>query len=344
MSNLAKRSGDLASLLQQMKPALAQALPRHISADRIARIALTALRSNPQLGRCTPESFFGSLLQATQLGLEVNTPLGHAYLIPYKDVATLVIGYRGMLDLARRSGMVKVIYAHAVREGDEFYRELGLEPKLVHKPAEKRGDITHVYAVARLADGEPVFSVLTVADVERYRARSRAAQNGPWVTDYEPMALKTAVRRLFPWLPVSAEIARATAVDEADERAVRQVEAFSPEVQEALAVLPVATETPATAAEAPVPTEQEGRRIKMTGKSKAKAEPPKSETVPEVHAGALHDMLCEIDKAWAAEEEPFTRIDSWTPEQRHEAYEWAHAVLNDGSFAIQAKRPPHTII
>lgn len=263
MSDLVKRSGELTSLLEKMKPAIAQALPKHVSAERIARIALTAVRSNPKLAECTPQSFLGSLLQASQLGLEVNTPLGQAYLIPYKDICTLVVGYQGMLDLARRSGMVKAIYAHAVREADEFDYELGLEPKLSHKPAEgDRGDLTHVYAVARLTGGEPIFTVLTRAEVERFRARSRAKDSGPWVTDYEAMALKTAIRRIFKWLPKSAEMSMAAAVDEADDMTRQQAEAFSPEVALALGA---AADEQAAPSPAPEGT-PDGRRIKLGAK------------------------------------------------------------------------------
>lgn len=279
MSDLVKRSGELTHLLEKMKPAIAQALPKHVSAERIARIALTAIRSNPKLAECTPQSFLGSLLQASQLGLEVNTPLGQAYLIPYKDVCTLVVGYQGMLDLARRSGMVKAIYAHAVREADEFDYELGLEPKLQHKPAEgDRGDLTHVYAVARLTGGEPIFTVLTRAEVERFRARSRAKDSGPWVTDYEAMALKTAIRRIFKWLPKSAEMSVAAAIDEADDLSRQQAEAFSPEVA---LVLGAASDDQPTPSPAPEGT-PDGRRIKLGAK---KSDEKPSEPPPERQPG-----------------------------------------------------------
>jgi recombination protein RecT len=270
MSDLVKRGGELSALLEKMRPAIAQALPKHISPDRIARIALTAIRSNPKLAECSPQSFLGSLLQASQLGLEVNTPLGQAYLIPYGNVCTLVVGYQGMMDLGRRSGMVKAIYAHAVRENDEFNYELGLEPKLKHIPAEgDRGKLTHVYAVARLTDGEPIFTVLTVAEVELYRSRSRAANNGPWVTDYEAMALKTAVRRIFKWLPKSAEMALAASLDEADDTARHPSEAFSPEITN---ILGAGSDEPAPSP-APEGT-PDGRRVSMRTQKPNGARPP----------------------------------------------------------------------
>lgn len=276
MSDLVKRSGELNALLEKMKPAIAQALPKHISPERIARIALTAVRSNPNLALCTPQSFLGSLLQASQLGLEVNTPLGQAYLIPYKDICTLVVGYQGMLDLARRSGMVKAIYAHAVREKDDFDYELGLEPKLHHKPIEgERGELTHVYAVARLTGGEPIFTVLTRAEVEKFRSRSRASNNGPWVTDYEAMALKTAIRRIFKWLPKSAEMSIAAAVDEADDMTRQQTEAFSPEVVGILGMVDDQPAPPAVPEGTP-----EGRRISMKGKPSPAKTPPAEQQDP----------------------------------------------------------------
>lgn len=234
------RGSDLQSLLQRMTPEIARALPKHVNADRMARIALTALRTTPKLTQCTPESFLGCIVQAAQLGLEVNTPLGHAYLLPFEDrrnkrvLCQLIIGYQGMLDLARRSGMVKSIYAFPVYEGDLFEWELGLDPTIRHKPSDRDnregGKLTHVYAVAKLTAGEPIFTVLSRSEIERYRGRSRAAGSGPWVSDFEAMALKTAIRRLFRWLPKSAEMARAEAFDEAPELGNKQLAAADPEV------------------------------------------------------------------------------------------------------------------
>jgi recombination protein RecT len=232
-----KQDNSLMGLLQKMGPELAKAVPKHVDPDRMARIALTALRGNRNLQECTPGSFLGSVMSAAQLGLEPNTPLGHCYLIPYKRECTLQIGYRGMMDIARRSGQVTAIYAHPVYEGDDFRVELGLSQNVHHIPSgeanREEKPLTHVYAVAKLKGGEPVFVVLTKAQVDKYRKRSRASGSGPWVTDYEAMALKTAIRRLFTWLPQSAEMARAVAVDESPEIG-RQSDGWDPQVQEAL--------------------------------------------------------------------------------------------------------------
>lgn len=219
---------SLVALVQTLTPEIARALPSHVKPDRMARIVTTALRTIPKLADTTPASFLGCVIQCAQLGLEPCTPLGHAYLIPFQNrklnslECTLIIGYRGMIELARRSGQVSNVYAYDVREGDDFRFQLGTKRMVHHIPSDdperERRPTTHVYAVAAIKGGEPEFQVLTRAQVEARRARSRAAKAGPWVTDWTPMALKTAVRALAPWMPQSAEFARAVALDEAADR------------------------------------------------------------------------------------------------------------------------------
>ena len=193
---VARPEGDrdkLLHLVQRMAPAIAKALPRHVSPDRMSRIVTTALRTTPKLAECTPASFLGCVMQLAQLGLEPNTPLGHAYLIPRVNrkqgftYCTQIIGYQGMIDIARRSGMVSNVYAYAVREGDEFAYQLGTERSVRHVPSEERGreerKLTHVYAVAKYASGgDPDFIVLTQEKIEARRKRS-SASSGPWATD-----------------------------------------------------------------------------------------------------------------------------------------------------------------
>jgi recombination protein RecT len=228
MSNVIQRSANgttLATLLQRQKSAIEAALPRHLSADRMLRIALTEIRKNPDLASCEPMSFLGSVVQAAQLGLEPGSALGHAYLVPFFNRQTerrevqLIVGYRGMLDLARRSGQIVSLSVHAVLEGDEFEFELGLEEKLKHAPAKERVSkdrrLTAVYAIARLKDGGHQLEVMTREEVEAIRKRSKSSESGPWKTDFDEMAKKTVIRRLFKYLPVSVEIQRAVALDEA---------------------------------------------------------------------------------------------------------------------------------
>ncbi|WP_252356488.1 recombination protein RecT, partial [Escherichia coli] len=187
------------------------------------RIATTEIRKVPALGNCDTMSFVSAIVQCSQLGLEPGSALGHAYLLPFgnkneksgKKNVQLIIGYRGMIDLARRSGQIASLSARVVREGDEFSFEFGLDEKLIHRPGENEdAPVTHVYAVARLKDGGTQFEVMTRKQIELVRSQSKAGNNGPWVTHWEEMAKKTAIRRLFKYLPVSIEIQRAVSMDE----------------------------------------------------------------------------------------------------------------------------------
>lgn len=243
MSNEIEKRDEQQSLLLRMltspgmKAEIARALPKHVTPERMARVALTALRSTRGLDQCTPASFLACIMQASQLGLEVNTPLGHAYLIPYKGQCTLILGYQGMMDLAWRSDRVGTIRSVPVFADDVFSYEEGLAPTLVHRPKlDGRHDpelLRYVYAVATIkGSDERVFVVLTKADVERARSRSMASSKGPWVTDYVAMAQKTAIRRLYKLLPKSIEMARASALDEAPEIGISQT--FDPAIHDAL--------------------------------------------------------------------------------------------------------------
>src|SRR5690554_309488 len=211
---VAQRQGNLTTLIDKMRPRIARALPRHMAPARLARVVMTVLRQTPRLGQCTPESFLGALMTCAQLGLEPG-PLGHAYLVPYGREVTFVPGYRGLVELARRSGQVQSVQARIVRDGDEFDYEFGLEPKLRHRPtADADKPVTHAYAVLRLKDGGVDFDVMTRAEIDAIRKRSRAANNGPWVTDYAEMAKKTVLRRLLKTAPMSVEYQQAVANDE----------------------------------------------------------------------------------------------------------------------------------
>lgn len=209
-------------LIRAQEKAIQIALPRHMTEERFTRTVITEVRRNPALLKCDPMSLLASIMLSAQLGLELG-PLGHAYLVPYKREVTFIIGYQGMVDLARRSGQVSSIQAFAVHEGDDFHYQLGLNPDIHHIPASgDSGELTHVYAVAKYKDGGFNFVVLTREDVEKYRARSAAGKNGsgPWGTDYEAMALKTAIRRLWRWLPRSPEMLRAATADETAPREI----------------------------------------------------------------------------------------------------------------------------
>lgn len=223
---------DLAHILTS--PAtLAQikaALPKHMTAERMARVALTETRKTPALGKCDPRTFIGAVIQLSQLGLEPGGALGHAYLIPFGNTkqgttdVQIIIGYRGMIDLARRSGQIASIQAVIVRDGDDFDVEFGLTPGLKHRPLfDDDKPMTFVYAVAVFKDGGRQFEVMTRGQVEKVRKQSRASSSGPWVTHFEEMAKKTVIRRLFKYLPVSIELQRAVVLDERGDAGLSQV-------------------------------------------------------------------------------------------------------------------------
>lgn len=204
------------------------ALPKTMTADRMARIVLTECRRNPALLDTNKESFLGAILQCAQLGLEPGSALGHCYLIPFgngrakdgKPNCQLIIGYRGMIELARRSGQIVSICAYTVHDKDDFSWQLGLDPLIHHVPSPDadRGAMTYVYAVAKLKDGGVQFEVMSRAEVESVRNQSKAGKSGPWVSHFEEMAKKTVIRRLFKYLPVSIEAARAAEIDERSDR------------------------------------------------------------------------------------------------------------------------------
>lgn len=239
----AKEPASIAHLLSSPKVQLQlkAALPRHMTAERMARIATTEMRKVPKLAQCDPMSFLGAVIQCAQLGLEPGNALGHAYILPFdkrekvgnqwrtvRTEAQVIIGYRGMIDLARRSGQIVSIDARAVYDGDKFDCVLGLDAKIEHQPDwqnSNRADaskLRFVYAVAKLKDGGVQFDVMSRAEVEGIRARSKAANDGPWVTDFAAMAVKTVVRRLFKFLPVSIEMQTAVGLDEMAEHGMSQ--------------------------------------------------------------------------------------------------------------------------
>lgn len=207
-------------MIEQQKAQIARALPKTMTAERFARIVWTVVRGNKRLLECEPGSLMGAVMLAAQLGLEPG-PLGHAYFVPFRDKGTpkvnFIIGYKGYIDLFRRSGLMSSIEAREVRSNDFFDYQFGLgeDRFLRHKPAEgDRGEPTHYYGIANFTDGGDYFDVLTVADVAEYRKLSKASKNGPWADHYSAMARKTVIRRMAPFLPLSAEAARAIEVDE----------------------------------------------------------------------------------------------------------------------------------
>lgn len=206
-------------LFEQMKPAIAQAIPKHLTPDRLLRIATTSIRTNPKLKVCSPESLLGAVMQCAQLGLEPSI-LGHAYLIPYKnkgvDECQFQIGYKGLIELARRTGQISSIMAQAVHQNDEFEYEYGINEKLRHVPADgDRGPVVKYYSYAKFKDGGYSFMVMSRQDIVIHRDKFSKAKNfGPWVDHFDEMAKKTVLKSLMKYMPISVEFQRAVDQDE----------------------------------------------------------------------------------------------------------------------------------
>jgi len=212
----------------QFKQAVAAALPAHLKPDRFIRIALTAMTRTPKLAQCERSSFFQCLLTLSQYGLEPDGRRAH--LIPYENrkkgiiECQLIVDWKGLSELVYRSGLVSVLHADVVREGDIFDYSMGtLKAHVPHflrtdagKPKEP-GEVIAAYATATMKDGSSKTEVMSSEDIEGIRKRSRAGESGPWVTDRNEMRKKTVFRRLSKWLPLSPELHE---VAEADDDAI----------------------------------------------------------------------------------------------------------------------------
>ena len=225
----------LHTLLEKRKGEIQKALPSTVSLDRFMRVALTALDKTPNLYKCSESSFYGAIMLCAQIGLEPNTPLGLAHLVPYNNTnkakalgvdkyfeCNFQIGYPGMLELAYRTGKYALIQAHEAYENDELDFALGLEPYLKHKPTpSNRGKLTHVYAIYHLKDGGKAFSIASVAEIKEHAKRFSKTYNskldafsGPWGTDFGSMAKKTMLLNLLKYAPKSVELAVIQSSDE----------------------------------------------------------------------------------------------------------------------------------
>lgn len=209
----------IVAALDQRLPAIADMLGDAAAANRFKRVVIQAVIKNPDLMNCSPNSIVDAVMDSAAIGIEPTGTLGGAYLVPYGRKATLIVGYRGLIELARRSGEIDSIEAHVVREGDEFEYEYGTNAHVRHVPqldAPADRPLTYVYGVARLRGGAVQFEVMTRAQVDAIRSRSASGRSGPWATDYDEMARKTVVRRLVKYLPIAVEARDVIERDDAD--------------------------------------------------------------------------------------------------------------------------------
>ena len=206
---------NVRGLIEARKDEIASALPNMVDAGRYVRVVYTSLAATPKLLNCDQSTLIGSIMEAAQLGLMTDGVIGEAYLVPYGSKCQLIVGYKGLLQLARRSGEIESVECRAVHANDWFKFGYGLSPKLDHTPAEgERGDLTHVYCVVRIKGGGVQWEVMSLDDVNKIRAQSKASNAGPWVSHYEAMALKTVLRRTLKLCPMATEVARVVAAEE----------------------------------------------------------------------------------------------------------------------------------
>lgn len=208
-------------MIKAMEPEIKKALPSVITPERFTRIALSATSNNPELTQCTPISFISALLNAAQLGLEPNTPLGQAYLIPYKNKGKLEcqfqIGYKGLIDLAYRNGDMQTIQAHTVYSNDEFDFSYGLNGTLVHKPAkENRGEPVYFYGFFKTTNGGYSYNVMSKENMDEYAknySKAFGSSFSPWKTNYKSMAKKTVLKQALKYAPTKTDLARCLTTD-----------------------------------------------------------------------------------------------------------------------------------
>lgn len=216
------RNMPIADMIKALEPEIARALPSVITPERFTRMALNALNNTPKLAECTQMSFLGALMNAAQLGLEPNTPLGQAYLLPFRNKGVLEcqfqIGYKGLLDLVYRNELVQTVQAQVVYENDEFSYSLGLNAELNHIPSMgERGEPVAFYALFKLQNGGYGFEVMSKIEMDNFAStysKAISSAYSPWKTNYEDMAKKTVIKKVLKYAPIKTDFQRALSNDE----------------------------------------------------------------------------------------------------------------------------------
>lgn len=245
---------SVGKLLEQYKAQFESALPKHMRIEHFMRCAMTYIKKNPTVGKCTAVSICKSLMDAAQLGLAPDGLLGSAYLVPFNNkvkdegggehwemTCQLIPGYRGMIDLARRSGQILDIQARPVLKGEDFNLDWGRPQPLSHQPdldanpAEDQGkNVRGVYAIAFYRDGSQHIEYMSRAEIEGIQRRSKANSKGfsPWQSDWVEMARKTVVKRLAKYLPLSPELSRAIEIDNDAGEIIKDADVVMPQPEE----------------------------------------------------------------------------------------------------------------
>ncbi|MFT8330277.1 recombinase RecT [Bifidobacterium psychraerophilum] len=223
----ARPQDRLKDMLMKSWPRIQAVIGNNMSGERLYQLCVSTINKEPKLAECSPESVLSCFMKCSALGLEPSSVdgLGRAYILPYGNRrngsvdATFILGYKGIIDLARRSGQIKSLHAQAVYEGDEFdtWEDESGQHFRFHQARDvehSEQKLTDVFVNAQLMTGGFVFEHMTRSEVDQIRRRSKASNNGPWVSDFEAMAKKTVIRRVFPYLPVSVNASSAVTADE----------------------------------------------------------------------------------------------------------------------------------
>lgn len=292
--------------LTRAQTSFQQALPatvaKFLTPERMTKVVLSAIARTPILLQCTPTSILKCVMEASSLGLEpTGGVLGHAYMVPFRNSrnntqeAQLIVGYRGLIELARRSGNIKAVEAHVVYAKDKFELSFGLEPRMVHTPAltGERGDIIAAYCVANFTDGSRHCEVMTRAEIDAVRQRSRARDNGPWATDYAEMARKTVVRRAAKYWPLSTEqisgLVRALEIEDAAESAVDIQPTFDAQEPMVAQVVESASKRKTSKLAAKIAGNQDVQHDPQTGEVKADEPPPAEDDYSDIDTSHLDE-------------------------------------------------------
>lgn len=215
---------SIMSALKKAKPAFESVLKNTntLKFDRLLTVVQNELKRCPKLSECTISSLGNAVMLAAEMGLEPDSRVGYFYIIPYKTTATIIVGYKGLIELAMRSPHVKSLYAQEVYEGDRFEVLLGSDKKVIHVPnytynEQEQRKLIAVYAIATMENGDQEIEIMGKHEVDQIRSRSKSSNNGPWVTDYGAMARKTVIRRICKYLPMSFDASKAASIEEAIE-------------------------------------------------------------------------------------------------------------------------------
>jgi recombination protein RecT len=193
--------------LENLQGQFAAALPAHIPVERFGRVVMTAIQNNPDLVmKCDRRSLWNSCMKAAQDGLLPDGREGA--IVAYGSQAQWMPMIAGLRKKVRNSGEIATWDAQVVHEKDKFKFQLGDDPFIHHEPCldGDPGKVIAAYSIAVLKSGEKAREVMTVSQIEKVRSRSKAARNGPWVTDYEEMCRKTVARRHSKTLPMSTDL------------------------------------------------------------------------------------------------------------------------------------------